>query len=154
MLKLGHGLDFADLYSRDGTLRLDEAFLKFLARRDEALRARLQAGREDPDALAALDESELIIAIAPHLEGFLAELFGIEAELAQLAGRHADLGAAQLPRVALGGGSRRPLRRLASRFREGGCQHRLPAGDARQESALLLVAAEVRHRQGAQYDSL
>ncbi|MEX2151643.1 MAG: hypothetical protein WD793_15665, partial [Steroidobacteraceae bacterium] len=40
---------------------------------------------------AAKDESELLIALAPHVEDFLARLFGIEAELHALAARHHEL---------------------------------------------------------------
>jgi len=88
MLKLAHGLSFADLHHRDGLLRLDVAFLEFLGVSDAALRQRLLAARDRPDALDAKAESALILEVAPHLDDFLAGLFGIEAEFRTLAARH------------------------------------------------------------------
>src|SRR5690606_17166725 len=42
---------------------------------------RFRAARTSPDALGRKEEAELLIAVAPHLESFIAELFGIEAEV-------------------------------------------------------------------------
>ena len=91
MLKLAFGLAFAELYRRDGLVRLDAAFLGHLGTADAALRPRLAAARENPSNLDAKSESALILEIAPHLDDFLAELFGIEAEFRALASRHHDL---------------------------------------------------------------
>ncbi|HYT85824.1 MAG TPA: hypothetical protein VEK81_05265, partial [Burkholderiales bacterium] len=91
MLKLAYGLSFAELYERDGLARLDAAFLGFLEASDSALKARLLAARENPAGLAAKAESALILEIAPHLDDFLAELFGIQAEFRALAARHHEL---------------------------------------------------------------
>jgi NADPH-dependent glutamate synthase beta subunit-like oxidoreductase/NAD(P)H-flavin reductase len=82
------GLDCEDLYRREGLLRIDAAFLEHLDAADAALRQRLAAARAAPDALAARAESELLLALAPHVEDFIARLFGIEAEVRELAGRH------------------------------------------------------------------
>jgi NADPH-dependent glutamate synthase beta subunit-like oxidoreductase/NAD(P)H-flavin reductase len=82
---LGFGFSFAELASRDGLVRLDRSFLDRLAGEDGALHARLLAARADPDALAVKDESELVVALGPHLDGFVAALFGIEAETLALA---------------------------------------------------------------------
>ena len=87
-LELGFGLAFADLYAREGLQRLDAAFLADLGTRDADLRARLEAIRVSPDSLGKLLESEFLIALAPHLESFLARLFGIEPEIAELRARH------------------------------------------------------------------
>src|SRR5258706_1797821 len=90
MLKLAYGLSFAELYERDGLVRLDAAFLDYLGAAESALRPQLEAAR----ATASLDsrsESALILEIAPHLEDFLAELFGIQAEFRTLAARHHEL---------------------------------------------------------------
>jgi hypothetical protein len=73
-LRLGFGIAFEDLYSRDGLLRVDAAFMHFLAEADVALRDRLGSAREAPPA--GKEESPLLIALAPHLEDFLARLFG------------------------------------------------------------------------------
>ena len=90
MLKLAHGLSFAELYERDGLARLDAAFLDHLGAAESALRPQLEAAR----AAASLDskaESALILEIAPHLDDFLAELFGIQTEFRTLAARHNEL---------------------------------------------------------------
>jgi NADPH-dependent glutamate synthase beta subunit-like oxidoreductase/NAD(P)H-flavin reductase len=80
-LTLGHGLSFGDLYDRGGLVRLDGLFMHALGAADGDLRQRLESARAAPGALARLEESELIIDVAPHLEEFIARLFGIEAEL-------------------------------------------------------------------------
>jgi len=85
------GLRFADLYSGEALQRLDARFVSQLAGADAALAARLAAARAAPGPLAAKDESALLLELAPHLEGFVAALFGIEAEAAALAQAHADL---------------------------------------------------------------
>ena len=52
-LALQHGLSFADLYDREGLVRLDRAFVAHLAETDAALHNRLMAARRDPDARRA-----------------------------------------------------------------------------------------------------
>jgi len=90
-LNLAHGLEFADLYRPEGLERIDGLFLTALAAGDAALRERLVVARADPGALSAEGESDLLMALAPPLEDFIAGLFGIEAELAALARRHREL---------------------------------------------------------------
>ena len=85
------GLTFDDLYCREGLLKLDQRFLDELARNDAALHERLTRARAVPSSLAARQESELLLALVPHLESYLARLFGIERELAALAARHHEL---------------------------------------------------------------
>src|ERR1035437_261492 len=82
---------FPDLYSRAGLARIDAAFLQYLGQGDAALAGRLAAARAEPDALAKKAESELLIAVAPHLEDFTAALFGIETEVEALSARHSEL---------------------------------------------------------------
>jgi len=88
---LGYGFSFADLADRDGLIRLDRAFLGRLAAEDAGLHARLLTARATPDALAAKDESELVVALGPHLDSFVATLFAIEAETLALARETAAL---------------------------------------------------------------
>jgi NADPH-dependent glutamate synthase beta subunit-like oxidoreductase/NAD(P)H-flavin reductase len=88
-MKLGFGIQFNDLYDRAGLLRVDAAFREFLAGADAALAERLAAARNRPPA--AKEESDLLIALAPHVEDFLGRLFGIEAEARALAGKHNEL---------------------------------------------------------------
>ena len=82
------GIRFEELYLREGLVRVDRAFLDFVGEIDAALRERLEAARADPAALAAKQESDLLVALAPHLDDFLARLFGIEAEVHALSARH------------------------------------------------------------------
>ncbi|MEO8135783.1 MAG: pyridine nucleotide-disulfide oxidoreductase, partial [Betaproteobacteria bacterium] len=91
MLKLAHGLAFADLYSIDGARSIDTLFAEHLRSADRALADRLQSGRLAPNALAAKAEADLLIALAPHLEDFLAALFGIASEVQALEARHHEL---------------------------------------------------------------
>jgi len=91
MLRLAHGLAFADLYSVDGAARIDRFFLAHVTRADAALAKRFGAARVDPAALAARDESQLLIEIAPHLEDFLADLFGIGDSVHALEAQHHEL---------------------------------------------------------------
>ena len=91
MLNLAFGLNFSDLYRRDGLLRLDAAFVRALGTDDAALGQSLLDARADPAALAPKEESGLLIALAPHVEDFISELFGIEAEVRQLSARHHEL---------------------------------------------------------------
>jgi NADPH-dependent glutamate synthase beta subunit-like oxidoreductase/NAD(P)H-flavin reductase len=88
---IGFGFSFDDLYDRDGLIRLDAAFLEFLGSADAALRAQFEAARISADPLAGKQQSELLIALAPHLEDFLAGLFGIQAQVQSLAARHYQL---------------------------------------------------------------
>ncbi|TMG94261.1 MAG: pyridine nucleotide-disulfide oxidoreductase, partial [Betaproteobacteria bacterium] len=91
MLELGFGLNFHDLYSCAGLRRIDAAFGAWIEHADAALAARLAAARADPAALTRLQESELLIALAPHLEDWLALLFGIEREVAALQAAQQEL---------------------------------------------------------------
>src|SRR5580765_6574411 len=67
MLKLAVGLTFPDLRAADA-----------------GVAERLAAARATKAALDRGEESALLIAIAPHLEDFVALLFGVEAEVAAL----------------------------------------------------------------------
>ncbi len=91
MLNLPYGLSFPDLYHREGLMRLDAAFVRSLAAVDGALCQRLRDAREHCAALAAKQESELLIALAPHLDDFIAQLFGIQSEVGALSARHNEL---------------------------------------------------------------
>ena len=80
-LQFGLGFAHTDLATRDGLARLDALFVERLAQADAALHARLMAARAEPETIQGKPESDLIIALAPHLEALLGELFGIAAEL-------------------------------------------------------------------------
>ncbi len=87
-LNLKFGFTFDDLYSRHGAERLDAAFLNFARSEDPALADRLLEARSNSGALSRKQHSELIVDLAPHLEDFIGELFGIERELAESHDRH------------------------------------------------------------------
>ena len=88
-MQLGFGIAFPDLYEREGLIRLDRAFVAYLAEADRSLADRLTAARQTPPT--AGKESELLIALAPHVEDFIAQLFRIEREAQALAERHNEL---------------------------------------------------------------
>ncbi|MCD6035699.1 MAG: hypothetical protein K0R63_1440, partial [Rickettsiales bacterium] len=58
-LALDFGLDFNDLYTREGLVKLDRAFIEFLSHGHADIHNRLVTARENPDALNAKDESNL-----------------------------------------------------------------------------------------------
>src|SRR3989442_2016824 len=89
-MKLGFGMRFGDLYEREGLIRLDQAFLRFLGEADTALHDRLAAARQSP-AIPGESESDLLVALAPHVEDFLPQLFGIGAQARSLAEKHNEL---------------------------------------------------------------
>ena len=89
-LKLQFDLRFEDLYRRDGLLRVDAAFLRFLDESDAALRDRLERLRGG-EKLPPKQESEFLISIAGHLDDFIAHLFGIEEAVNALSTRHFEL---------------------------------------------------------------
>ncbi len=70
----------SELYSTPGMKNLDARFLETL---DASLKNQLLAARSNPPTGKA--ESELILALAPYVEQFIARLFSIETELAQSA---------------------------------------------------------------------
>ncbi len=84
-LALGFGFRFSDLYDGGGVARIDAAFLTWLAGADPALHTQLVAGRAAPGSVERAQHSALMIAAAPHLDDFVAKLFGIEAESRALA---------------------------------------------------------------------
>jgi NADPH-dependent glutamate synthase beta subunit-like oxidoreductase/NAD(P)H-flavin reductase len=88
---LPEGLEFADLYSREGALRIDAQFVAHLRVADATLADRLAVARERPDSLDRKAESELLIALAPHLEDFVAALFGIVPDVRALEAQHHEL---------------------------------------------------------------
>ena len=91
MLTLAHGLSIADLYRQPGLEKLDGIFLAQLGRTAGELHARLAAARAAPDTMPAADELALMLELAPVLEAFLIELFGIAAEAGALSQQHVDL---------------------------------------------------------------
>ncbi len=88
---LGFGATFDGLATNQGLVALDRAFLAGLEQEDASLLERLLAARATPEALDAKAEGELVVALGGHFGGFLADLFGINAEAAVVAGLTARL---------------------------------------------------------------
>jgi len=87
-LSLSFGLSFEDLYEREGLVRLDSHFRTYLRESAPALDERLSAARHDPASLALKPAAELIIEVAPYLDDFIGQLFGISSELRELQEKH------------------------------------------------------------------
>ncbi|MFO1324108.1 MAG: FAD-dependent oxidoreductase [Burkholderiales bacterium] len=90
-LTLAHGLAFADLYSEDGARRIDALFVAQLRGADAALAERMAAARADPSTVPGKAEADLLLALAPHVEDFVADLFGIASDVRALEARHHEL---------------------------------------------------------------
>ncbi len=90
-LTLPFGLKFNDLYAREGLVKLDGIFLEQLQAAMPSLHTRLMEARQNPASVAPKQHSELIIEVAPYLEDFIGQLFGIEPELRHLQSQHSEL---------------------------------------------------------------
>ncbi len=80
-MKLKYSLTFADLYTSDGLDRLDMAFLDWLQGTESALTGALLQARQSPKDLDSKDESQLLIDLAPYIEDFIGEFFGLNVEI-------------------------------------------------------------------------
>ncbi len=87
-LSLRFGLRFEDLYQRPGLLAIDAHFLSELRAADAGLADRLVSARQNPSAYDRKEQSELLVAVAPHLEDFIGDLFGIAAEVKAMQWQH------------------------------------------------------------------
>jgi len=87
-LDLKFGLSFEDLYRREGLVRLDAKFRQHLQAVNAPLLQRLVAARENPTSLERKQQSDLIVELAPHVEDFIGELFGISSALRTLQTKH------------------------------------------------------------------
>lgn len=90
-LPLSFGISFQDLYLREGLQRVDELFLGHLRAGRADLETRLLAARQNPSALDPKQAAELVVDLAPYLEDFVAELFGISPAVRELQERHHGL---------------------------------------------------------------
>ncbi len=90
-MKLNDTIQFNELYQRDGLLKLDSAFVDELKASDVALFNRFVTAREGTALLTDKEHSQLLIDLAPHVEDFIAKLFGIEKEVQALAEIHHQL---------------------------------------------------------------
>ncbi|MGD8430936.1 MAG: pyridine nucleotide-disulfide oxidoreductase, partial [Ectothiorhodospiraceae bacterium] len=75
------GLSFAELQTQKGLEHIDSLFLDRLREHDADLHAGLVQRRNGEAELGPIAESELLIAAARHLEGFVADVFGLQQHL-------------------------------------------------------------------------
>jgi NADPH-dependent glutamate synthase beta subunit-like oxidoreductase/NAD(P)H-flavin reductase len=87
-LQLAFGFTFTDLYESAALTRLDSQFVSWLSAQNADLAKALVAARHDVASLAPKAESELLIALAPYLDDFVGELFGIAEHVDALSARH------------------------------------------------------------------
>ena len=89
--RLGFSATFDDLYRREGLAKLDKVFLSRLGEAGYLPCATTWLlGRASPPP-DYRDEAELVLALAPHVNDFIGELFGIGREMAALAARQNEL---------------------------------------------------------------
>src|SRR5215469_10998099 len=86
VLQLNWDFSFDDLYDRAGLARLDARFLEYLNSADAALAAQLAAARKNPPDRK--ENADLLVALAPHLEDFIGELFDVARDVRELQARH------------------------------------------------------------------
>src|SRR5271156_710503 len=87
-LDLKWDFSFGDLYAREGLVRLDGEFTRYLKSADVALFNRLMEARANPEPLSRKQHADLIVDLAAPVEDFIGELFGIGAEIRALQARH------------------------------------------------------------------
>ncbi len=78
-LSLKH-VSYHDSFQPEGLARLDAVFLSHLEATDKTLLDGLRVLRNNPGSLSAKEHSALLLTIAPHLESFVSDMFGIDAE--------------------------------------------------------------------------
>ena len=84
--KLQFDITFQDLHTPQGLQRLDGLFDAFLKDNDQDLYERYKEART-----TRVENSDLILAVAPLVEDFLAHLFLIEKDVQALQQKHHDL---------------------------------------------------------------
>ena len=109
-----------------------------------ALHDRLMTARRDPDGLGHAAESDLLVDLAPHVEDFLGELFGIAAEVRALQARHHEL--APLYSVKRLFVQRRAVKGVKEAGRRGDSTAR---GSRRELDALIGGPVDERSRHGS-----
>jgi NADPH-dependent glutamate synthase beta subunit-like oxidoreductase/NAD(P)H-flavin reductase len=134
---LAFDLQFQDLYQRQGLERIDGHFLEELKAADAALCERLVAARADP-SLPYKDEAELLLAVAPHLDRFVARLFDIEEAWQELVESHHRLA---------------PLFRVKRKFVQRRAMLKVKADEAAQLDGEALER-DVAARLGGKFDEL
>ncbi len=89
-LRLARDWRYQDLFESEGLARLDGEFLDHVGALDPDLADQIRRFRAGETPPTALLQSTLLLAIAPHIESFIAELFQIEPAVSAL--RRATVG--------------------------------------------------------------
>jgi NADPH-dependent glutamate synthase beta subunit-like oxidoreductase/NAD(P)H-flavin reductase len=79
------------LHERQGLIELDTHFLAYLSDQNAELSSALQLARAHHQTLSGKEKSELIIALGPYLDAYMADLFMIQDPLNSLAQKHTNL---------------------------------------------------------------
>ncbi len=90
-LALAHNLQFQDLYRQSGLQKVDNHFLDHLEKYNVNLKQQLEKARANAVNMSRLDQANLMLALAPEVESFIGDLFGITKELDELTNRHREL---------------------------------------------------------------
>ena len=94
-LKSTFGLTFQELYQRAGLIKLNQKFEEYLKQKSPQIANNFFALKESEltgfSANPEAQKSQILIDVAPILEDFIVELFGIEKANAELKKHHADL---------------------------------------------------------------
>ena len=138
MLTLAFGLTFAELYEREGLAKVDTAFLSQLHAADPGLSEHLLAARTAITCQDAKSESALVLDLAPHLEHFVAKLFGIESDVNSLSRRHDSLA---------------PLYEVKRRFVQRHAAAKIKAAEAETIDGVA-IEAKLRTLFGGRFDEL
>lgn len=77
-LRSRFGVEFADLYEREGLLKIDQKFFEFLAQKNVQAAENFSALKKNPAAFSLPQQSTVLIDVARFLEDFLVELFDIK----------------------------------------------------------------------------
>jgi NADPH-dependent glutamate synthase beta subunit-like oxidoreductase/NAD(P)H-flavin reductase len=89
-MKLAFGLDFTDLNKIQGLRKLDQIFLELLRDENYLLYQKLLSLRINPNQVDAKYYSDFLLKISPIFDDFLAKLFNIEQEIAELRLTHQE----------------------------------------------------------------
>lgn len=90
-LKLKYNLSFEDLYSIDGLRKIDGYFMEELLKKSPELCNKMLDARRSKEQLYKLEESKLILALAPYLEDFIAGLFHLAEAVKEYKDAHKKL---------------------------------------------------------------
>ncbi|HJD64007.1 MAG TPA: FAD-dependent oxidoreductase [Rickettsia endosymbiont of Sericostoma sp.] len=90
VLGLNSGLDFVDLNNLQGLKKLDEIFLNFLCSHSYSLYQTILSLRTNPEQVDQKYYSDFLLEISPIFDDFLAELFDIEQEIANIRLSHQE----------------------------------------------------------------